>query len=402
MKKHMQNAVIFLLVVSIVIMTGFVSLLCYICFFKERPKTGTELQKHEYAEYTEYDPNELNVRPLGRTAYEGGLRYISMSGAGVEFCCKGDYVTFDLCGIMPQYQRKNHYARVGVYLNDMLVMDEIVDYERVKHRLDISSFRQGVTVKIIKLSEAQFSSVAIGKIGVYSAYSIEPSAEKEFQIEFLGDSITCGYGLDENPLYSYFTTQTENVTKTYAYLAAEEFDADFSAVAFSGYGVYSGFTSGGRNASDVISNHYYKSAVIPQKEYLWDFSKAENDLVVINLGTNDASYCGSSYAGRQKFIEAYVELLKNVRVNNPRAYILCVLGDMNNSLYSSIESAVSLYSEQTWDSYISARTITFDMGNTDIVVDGHPGVLANKRAAADLIEIIKELIVSEKILGWKF
>ena len=402
MKRYMQNAVIFLLVISIIIMTGFVSLLCYICFFKNDRKMSAELEKHKYAEYTEYDPSDLNVRALGRTVYEDEKRYVSMSGAGVEFCCKGDYVTFDLCGVLSQYQTNNHKARVGVYLNDVLVLDEIVDYERVKHRLDISSFRQGVTVKIIKLSEAQFSSVAIGKIGVYSEYSIEPSPEKELQIEFIGDSITCGYGLDENPLYSYFTTKTENVTKTYAYLTAKELDADISVVAFSGYGVYSGFTQGGRNASDVISKHYHKAAIVPYKEYNWDFSKADNDLVVINLGTNDASYCGSSYTGRQKFTEAYVELLKTVRVNNPRAYILCILGDMNNSLYSSIESAVSLYSEQTWDSYISARTITFDMGNTDIVVDGHPGELANKRAAADLTEILKELIISEKILGWKF
>ena len=398
----MQNAVIFLLVILIIIMTAFVSLLCYICFFGEDKKMGTELQKHEHAEYTEYDPSDINVKPLGRTAYEDGKRYVSMSGSGVEFCCKGDYVTFDLYGVLSEYQTKNHKARVGVYLNGVLVMDEIVDYERVKHRLDISDFRQGVTVRIMKLSEAQFSSVAIGKIGVYSSYSIEPSSEKELKIEFLGDSITCGYGLDESPYYTYFSTETENVSKTYAYITAQELNADFSAVAFSGYGVYSGFTQGGRNASDVISRHYDKAALIPDKEFLWDFNKAENDLVVINLGTNDASYCGKSYSGRQKFTEAYVDLLKTVRVNNPRAYILCILGDMNNSLYSCIEEAVSIYSAETWDSYISARTITFDMGNTDIVVDGHPGELANKRAAADLTEIIKELIVSEKILGWKF
>ncbi len=358
---------------------------------------GTELQKHEYAEYTEYDPADLNVKPLGRTVYEDGKRYVSMSGAGIEFCCRGDYVTFDLCGVLSEYQTKTQKARVGVYLNGMLMLDEIVDYERVKHRLDISSFRQGVTVRIMKLSEAQFSSFAIGKIGVYSAYSVEPSPEKEFKIEFIGDSMTCGYGIDENENYPYFTTETENFSKTYAYLTAKEFDADFSAVAFSGYGVYSGFTQGGRNASDVISKHYHKAALIPQREHLWDFTQTENDLVVINLGTNDASYCGKSYTGRQRFTEAYVEFLKTVRVNNPRAYILCVLGDMNNSLYTSIEDAVSIYSAETWDSYIDARTLTFDMGNTDIVVDGHPGELANKRAAADLIEIIKELIVSRKI-----
>ena len=46
----------------------------------------------------------------------------------------------------------------------------------------------------------------------------------------------------------------------------------------------------------------------------------------------------------------------------------------------------------------SWHTVTFDMGNTDIVVDGHPGVLANRRAATDLTEIITELINQEKIM----
>ena len=399
MKKHVQNAVIFLLVILIIIMTVFVSLLCYICFFeKERVNMETELQKHEYAEYTEYDPTEINVKPLGRTSYSGGKRYISMSGAGVEFYCKGEYVTFDLCGVYSEYQTSAQKARVGVYLDGVLVMDEIIDYEKVKHRLDISTYTDGVAVRIMKLSEAQFSSFAIGKIGVYSSYNIVPTMEKKLKIEFIGDSITCGYGLDESPEYNYFTTLTENFAKTYAYLTAENFDADFSAVAFSGYGVYSGFTQGGRNSEDVISKHYLKSALVPYEEHLWDFSKTENNLIVINLGTNDASYCSKSYTGRQNFTSAYVELLKTVREKNPTAYILCVLGDMNNSLFPCIEEAVRLYSNEMWDSAVSAATITFDMGNTDIVVDGHPGALANQRATADLTEIINQLISDDKII----
>ena len=398
MKKHMQNAVIFLLVVLIFIMTAIVSLLCYICFFEnDTPDTGIELQKQQYAEYTEYDPTDFNVKPLGRTTYSYGKRYISYSGAGVEFFCKGDYVTFDLCGVYSDYQTSAQKARVGVYLDGIMVMDELVDYERVKHRLDIRAYEKGVTVRIMKLSEAQFSSFAVGKIGVYSEYNIVPTAEKRLKIEFIGDSITCGYGLDETYEYPYFTTATENFSETYAYYTAEQFGADFSAICFSGFGVYSGFTQGGRNSKDIISNYYHKATTVPYEEHNWDFTRVQNDLVVINLGTNDASYCSRSYTGRQNFTSAYVELLKTVRANNPTAYILCILGDMNNSLYPCIEEAVRIYSNEMWDSLVSASTVTFDMANTDIVVDGHPGILANRRAASDLTEIIRNLINEDKI-----
>ena len=62
----------------------------------------------------------------------------------------------------------------------------------------------------------------------------------------------------------------------------------FSAIAFSGFGVYSGFTQGGRNSKDIVPNYYHKAATVPYEEHNWDFSKVQNDLVVINLGTNDA------------------------------------------------------------------------------------------------------------------
>ena len=72
---------------------------------------------------------------------------------------------------------------------------------------------------------------------------------------------------------------------------------------------------------------------------------------------------------------------------------------MNNSMYPCIEEAVRLYSNEMWDSCGEARTITFDMANTDIVVDGHPGTLANYRAYGDLKEIINELIGSGKVIN---
>lgn len=397
MKKHIQNAVIFLLVILIVAMTGLVSLLVYVCFFTDNTNMRTELKELEHAEYTEYDPSEINIKPLGRTSYSDGVRYASMSGSGVEFCCKGDYVTFDIHGVYSQYQTSNHKARFAVYLNNQQVMDEIADYDKNNFRLDISSYKDGVTVRIMKLSEAQYSSLGIGKIGVYGSYRIAPAPEKNLKIEFIGDSITCGYGLDEISLYGSFSTVTENFSKTYAYLTAQKLNADFSVVGFSGYGVYSGFTTGGRNSKDVISRYYETACTLPYNETAWNFSEFPSDLIVINLGTNDASYCSKSYSGRQNFTKAYVELIKSVRSKNPSAYILCVLGDMNNSLYPCIEQAVNDYTGETWDSRIGVRTISFDMGNTDVVIDGHPGVLANHSAANELTVIINELISMGKI-----
>ena len=49
--------------------------------------------------------------------------------------------------------------------------------------------------------------------------------EKDIKIEFIGDSITCGYGIDEMNEKGYFSTATENFTKSYAYITAENLGA---------------------------------------------------------------------------------------------------------------------------------------------------------------------------------
>ena len=77
---------------------------------------------------------------------------------------------------------------------------------------------------------------------------------------------------------------------------------------------------------------------------------------------------------------------------NPYVYIICVLGDVNNSLFSCIESAVGNYINETIDNRIIAETISYRMDINDIVIDGHPGYLSNLNAANDLSIKIAKLI----------
>lgn len=49
-------------------------------------------------------------------------------------------------------------------------------------------------------------------------------------MEFIGDSITCGYGVDDPDKEHHFKTATEDVTKAYAYKTALALNADYSMV----------------------------------------------------------------------------------------------------------------------------------------------------------------------------
>ena len=346
------------------------------------------------SEYIEYKPTEDNIKAIGRTYYENEVRYLSHSGSGIEFRFTGDYAVINLVGDAVEYQSTNHYSRFAIYKNGVLVIDELVNEAEKEYHIDADDSNKETVITIIKLSEADTSAFGVGTIGIYSNRRIMPGREKDLKIEFIGDSITCGYGIDEANPDGWFSTATENFTKTYAYITAQNLRADYSVVAFSGYGVVSGFTANGvRNEKATVEQYYDKSAFLSYgREMPWYFPDFESDVVVINLGTNDASYCSKSYQRQQMFISEYVSLLRTVRSYNQNAYILCILGDMNNYLYPSIEKAVEQYKTETGDSFVEAMTVEYRMDINDIVINGHPGYMSNLHAASMLSEKINSLL----------
>lgn len=370
--------------VLLVVLSG---ILVYLIMNREGDSVNI-FKYYEKSSYREYALNDNHLKLLGRTAFLNGEIILSHSGSGVEFLCEGDYAEITLA---PEnaYVTENHYPRIALYSDGNLVAAECISEEKTYR---INSAYSGTRITLVKLSEAMHSSLKVTRVASYGKKDIRPTEERELKIEFIGDSITCGYGIDGGA-YGGFSTATESFVKSYAYLTAEKLGADCSAVCYSGYGVLTGYTENGIKNDKIVMNEYEKACHLSgQEDPLWDFGRIKNDLVVINLGTNDASYCAGSAYGRQQFTRAYADMLVTVREKNPDSYILCILGDMNNSLYPSIEEAVSQYSAAYNDSRVEAFQIEFKMGENDIVIDGHPGALSNLCAAEMLTEKIRTLI----------
>lgn len=370
--------------VLLVVLTG---ILAYLVVNREGE--GADIFKYyERSSQKEYALSEKHFKLLGRSAVTDDGLVLSASGSGIEFICRGSYAEITLA---PEndYVSSSHLPRIAVYSDGNLAIDECISEERT-YRINTSY--SGTRITLIKLSEAMYSSVRLTGLASYGVKDIEPTEDKGLKIEFIGDSVTCGYGIDGGA-YGSFTTSTENFLKSYAYLTAEALEADYSAVCYSGYGVLSGYTENGIKNDKLVMNEYEKACHLTgQEDILWDFTRVKNDLVVINLGTNDASYCSGSASGRQQFTQAYVQMLLTVREKNPDAYILCILGDMNNALYPSIENAVEYYKSNYYDSRVEVFSVEFRMGENDIVIDGHPGELSNLCAAGSLTAKITELI----------
>ena len=346
----------------------------------------------------DYTATDRYVKSLGRTYYEEDCDtlWFSLSGTGVEFTYSGcTECTIDLRGdtVSASIGKKASHPRYAVYVNDELVIDALLSggSDTVEVPLDA----EDGTIRLVKLSEAYNSSMGIS--GIHVDGTIRAAKEKKLKIEFIGDSITCGYGVD-GELGDTFTTATENAMKSYAIRAAELLEADWSLVSYSGYGLVSGYTTNGSAVEEQRIGLYYTllghsqgalASGLKADEVEWDFKEFAPDYVVINLGTNDATYCGNDSVKKQEFISAYIDFLKTVREHNKKATIVCTLGIMGQDLYLCIQEAVGKYSSETGDDDVFC--LEFDQQTAPYAVDYHPTEETHEKAAEVLAAFITEL-----------
>ncbi len=376
---------------SVFLLLSFLGTLFYFSSVNNTEKRP-EIMEIAQSSFKRFNPSDMYVKPIGRTHYSDGKRFISMSGSGVEFLCKGSYVYVTIMGDNAEDINENYQARFAIYKDGELFVDDTVNFKKKKYHIDINDFEKGAVIKIVKLSEAKHSGFYVGTIGSFCSGDIEPTEDKTLKIEFIGDSLTCGYGIEAGSVGT-FSTKTENFTKTYAYLTAERLNADYSVISFSGYGLLSGYTPNGViNREDTVGKYYDKSALYYDGgKALWNFSSFVPDFVVINLGANDSTYC-TTFQRQQVFMTKYCDFIKQIRMKYPDAYIICALGDVNYSLYPAIEKAVENYRISENDYKIQSVVLEFRMGENEIVIDGHPGADSNKLASDSLTQTILNII----------
>lgn len=355
---------------------------------------------------TEFIPSSQNVKILGRTIAvdEGILLHSSDSGVEFEYIGTKLIVTFhgdSSVSLNDSFVNWRNLSRVQIMVDGHVMLNTEIKHET--ERFVVFGDEPGLAkarhvVRILKLSEAMMSGVVLGSICIESDSEPVPTPPKDKLIEFVGDSITCGYSIDTDDEFWSFSTACENASEAYAYVAAQALDTDFSMVSYSGHGIISGYTPDSEvKAEDGLLPPYYEliaKSVFDYKglnpeNYRWSFDR-EPDVIVINLGTNDSSYTADVPAKISEYEDEYLRFLTVVRKNNPNAHIICALGMMGDSLYPAVERVVGKYSE-TYDTNISAFHMTPMNNEVDgIGGDYHPSRASHKKAAAELTEELRK------------
>lgn len=365
-----------------------------LCLLKSSMLTNKECITSDYA------ATDKNVKLVGRTMRSNDITWLIHSGSAVEFTVTGKSANITLAGDSSINNDEDYRSRYAVIVDGEIIKDDVMGTPEKTLTLFKGETSRTAKVKIIHLSEAMNGAIGVKNISVTSnsAAPVRPEPKKDLSIEFIGDSITCAYGVEGLSNYESFKTTTENFMKSYAYLTAQKLNADYSSVSYSGHGIISGFTSSGDiNTDSIIPDCYELTGKLSDYATNWDFETSSHDVVVINLGTNDSSYVTKEPETRsQEFIDGYIDFLKTVREKNPEAYIICTLGTMGDELYEYVEDAAEKYSTLTGDERImSYRSAVQNMSADGIGSDWHPSAITQQKSAYVLADKICQALGME-------
>ncbi len=337
---------------------------------------------------------EGTVRLIGRTVSDDGTTWLPQSGSAIEFEVIGSRATIDLASGAKGQDNPDLCPRFAVLVDGEVVFDDVLfePQRTVEVALDPSV---ASVVEVIHLSEAVCGAVGVRSITVESSEEspVVPTEDKGLSIEFIGDSITCGYGVEGEGGDEPFMTTTENFMKSYAYLTAQALGADYSAVCYSGYGVVSGWTGDGERNEGMLVPLLYE-VVAKGYEQPWDFDAHSYDVVVISLGTNDYTYARTDEARMEEFTRGYASFLEEVRAHNPESLIVCTMGTMGcHELYPYLEEAVESFEASTGDT----RVLCYLSEEIDYEADGtgtheHPNAVTQQKSADALVAVIDEAL----------
>ena len=223
------------------------------------------------------------------------------------------------------------------------------------------------------------------------------------KIEFIGNSITCGYGNEGLDKFEHFDYATENHYYSYASIAARNLEAQHWVVARSGIGAYRNYDgpkTGNPESCMPVQYEYtgyaWKPELRQETSFLsdkWDFSRYQPDVVCINLGTNDLS---TNNYDLNLLKQGYKKLLKMVRQHNPMAKIVFLTGSM---LYNQeLQETCQLLDEVTAEAQAAGdkEVYRFDIPHIDGEVflgnDWHPNIYQDEKMANELTAYLRKLM----------
>ncbi|MBK8806728.1 MAG: T9SS type A sorting domain-containing protein [Bacteroidales bacterium] len=244
-------------------------------------------------------------------------------------------------------------------------------------------------VEIFKISEQEFGKTQFHGIVIdQGSQIVELSNKRTRLIEFIGNSITCGYSNEGINGTDKFSAETENHYLTYAAITSRSFNARHIAVCRSGIGIYRNYGTAVSGSTDCMPN-FYKRIFLNDATPEYDFQQTP-DVVCINLGTNDF---WDNKPDSAKFVSSYFKLIDTIQAKYSNTDIICIAGPMlwGNGLTLAKKYIAFIADSATKkaNGTVSFFELTAQAGA--LGVDYHPSVAQHIGNAEQLTEFISKL-----------
>lgn len=328
------------------------------------------------------DADNSNIQYIGRFDFSNPKKVV-FDWAGVCICAK---FTGTSCSLR-LYDSTDEYA---------ITIDDHAPKLLTPHTSSVYRVATGLedsiphTIMIQKRTEPLVGrGVFMGFILDKGAMLLPPDKRPDRRIEFIGNSITSGFGVMGDSPNCHFSPQTENATMSYASIAARALRADYSLISFSGRGVVRNYGDKNKTSVDPMPALYDRICYF-DTTLKWDFSKWIPQAVVINLGTNDFST--QPYPDKEVFEAAYDKLIDHVRLLYTDVAIFCVTGPMIGEPCTSYVREVVKEQQQREgrDKDIYFIEIPWrDLSEDDWGCDMHPNVFGADKMANVVVPMIK-------------
>ena len=273
-----------------------------------------------------------------------------------------------------------------IYVDGKKVSELVLDRREDWYLICELSPEEVHEVRVVKITEAAMSFGGLKCIKVCDGVLL-PIQEKEdyrTKVEFIGDSITCGYGVHGEP-ESEYTIREEDGECSYAAFMAEEMNWNARWISASGYGMYLEYT--GDPEQNVPKLYPYVNWFVDRERKI-EAGEFEPEYIFVNLGTNDSGHLHKQEV-LNEFLKAYEEFLMMLRSYHKKSIIICVLGTLCHGVFPYVAQVVE---------HIKAKGLgniyAYELPYHDIEKDGmasmHPSAATHKKDAKRILDYMKQ------------
>ncbi len=326
----------------------------------------------------EGEPGVIVAPPDTRFLYEGRLDTRPVDGPVLIWESSGVSIDFEGRSLALDFDHAEGENFFDVHVDDQVWVAAVAKggRTRVAVPLGLSPGRHHLSLR--KRSEASAGSAQFRGVELApGARAWRPAAlAYALAMEFYGDSITAGACDEDGATDQWETRRTHNAELSYAVLVAGAFGAQQRNISISGIGIATGWI-------DPVAGQTWDRLYPRPDSPAADLTRWTPDVVLVNLGDNDADYPKAHGKGfPEGFTGRYCDLIRALRRAYPRAQIVMMLGGMTSGAESIPlkeawgKAVASMESEDPMMHHFSFRHYT----------SNHPRVADHRALADELIE----------------